>query len=180
VAARQSENSRAVYDHLLKKGYLDPETDELTAILQQPSAQQYHDLVNLMVKRGYGNGGPSLGQIFKAAGLTYATNDIAAVVDAAHRSGAVCLLAHPGRSDGYTDFNTSRFDELREEVVIDGIEVYYPKHSPEQVDLFRTYAEKHNLLISSGSDSHGTDHLPIKYAAELSRHLLERLGIQIQ
>ena len=35
------------------------------------------------------------------------------------------------------------------------------------------------LLTSSGSDSHGPEKKPIKYRAELSQSLLERLGIQI-
>ena len=43
----------------------------------------------------------------------------------------------------------------------------------------QAYAEKHNLLTSSGSDSHGPGKKPIKYRAELSRALLERLGIRI-
>ena len=45
--------------------------------------------------------------------------------------------------------------------------------------MFLDYAQKHNLLISSGSDSHGPEKPPIKYPAELSRILLERLEIQI-
>ncbi len=40
--------------------------------------------------------------------------------------------------------------------------------------------ELNDLLISSGSDSHGPDHKPIKYRAELSRSLLERVGMMCQ
>jgi len=46
--------------------------------------------------------------------------------------------------------------------------------------MYLKYAQKHDLLISSGSDSHGPDKKPIKYQAELSRSLLERVGIQIK
>src|SRR5262249_6583153 len=109
----------------------------------------------------------------------FVTNDVAAVVDAAHRSGAVALIAHPGRDDGFVCYDTDLLDELRRDVPVDGFEVYYPVHTPEQTEMFRDYAEKHNLLTSSGSDSHGPDKLPIKYKAGLSRNLLERLGIQI-
>ena len=42
------------------------------------------------------------------------------------------------------------------------------------------YAQTHHLLTSSGSDSHGPERKPIKYRAEWSRALLERLGFDIQ
>ncbi|HAT44595.1 MAG TPA: hypothetical protein DIU08_09820 [Ktedonobacter sp.] len=71
-------------------------------------------------------------------------------------------------------------DEIRQEVPIDGFEVYYPAHTPEQIAMYLAYAQKHRLLTSSGSDSHGPDKKPIKYQAELSRSLLERVGIQIK
>jgi histidinol phosphatase-like PHP family hydrolase len=41
-------------------------------------------------------------------------------------------------------------------------------------------AERHHLLTSAGSDSHGLDKPPIKYRIELIRSLLERVGIQIK
>jgi hypothetical protein len=45
--------------------------------------------------------------------------------------------------------------------------------------MYREYAKAHRLLTSSGSDSHGPEKKPIKYRAELSQSLLERLGIRI-
>ena len=95
------------------------------------------------------------------------------------RSGGVCLLAHPGRGGYFTCYDVALLDQLRREVSIDGLEVYYPAHTQEQIAMYLEYARKHNLLISSGSDSHGPTNKPIKYQANLSRHLLERLGIQV-
>ncbi|HEV2659406.1 MAG TPA: hypothetical protein VGU68_02330 [Ktedonobacteraceae bacterium] len=114
------------------------------------------------------------------AGFFWATNDIAAVVDAAHRSGAVSLFAHPGRGGGNTYYDGKLLDELRRDVPIDGFEVYYSAHTSEQITMYVEYAQKHRLLTSSGSDSHGPDKKPIKYRAELSRSLLECVGIQIK
>jgi hypothetical protein len=71
-------------------------------------------------------------------------------------------------------------NQLRQEVPIDGLEVYYPVHTPAQTAMYLNYAQKHNLLVSSGSDSHRPDKPPIKYRADLSRNLLERVGIQIK
>ena len=107
------------------------------------------------------------------------THPPAAIVTAAHQSGAVCLLAHPGRSDGFVCYDRALLDELRSEAPIDGLEAHYPLHTPEQTALYREYAQHHHLLVSAGSDSHGPNKPPIKYPAELCRDLLERLGIQL-
>jgi hypothetical protein len=152
----------------------------LSAILAKPSSQQPHALVALPKEHGYGLSEPSAGKIVMAAGCAFATNDPAAVVEAAHGGGAVCLLAYPGREDGFVTYDVQLLDEFRQEVPIDGLEVYYPMHTPAQTAMYQEYAQRHHLLISAGSDSHGPDKPPIKYRADLSRGLLERLGIQIE
>jgi predicted metal-dependent phosphoesterase TrpH len=180
IARRQRENTREVCENLRKIGIRFPNPYELVALLEKPSAQQPHELVALLKKQGYGTGEPSAGKLITDAGFFWATNDIVAVVDAAHRSGAVCLIAHPGRGEGYTCYDAHLLDELRQDVPIDGFEVYYPAHTPEQIVMYREYAKTHRLLISSGSDSHSPEKEPIKYRAELSRSLLKRLGFQIR
>jgi len=180
VLRRQQENTRQVCENLRNIGISFPDQHQLDALLAKPSAQQPHALVALLKKQGYGTGETSAGQLITDAGFSWATTDIAVVVDAAHRSGAVCLIAHPGRGEGYTCYDVHLLDELRQEVPIDGLEVYYPAHTPEQIAMYLEYAHKHDLLISSGSDSHGPDRKPIKYRAELSRSLLERVGVQVK
>jgi len=171
---RQQENTRKVYENLQRQGYaLSPEA--LSAILAKPSSQQPHALVALLKEHGYGLGEPLAGKMVMAAG-----NDPAAVVEAAHRDGAVCLLAHPGRGDGFMTYDVQLLDQFCQEVPIDGLEVYYPAHTPAQTAMYWEYAQRHHLLTSAGSDSHGPDKPPVKYRAELSRGLLERVGIQIE
>ena len=130
-----------------------------------------------LLSRNITKANQSVGRILMDAGFAYETVPPSTVVSAAHESGAICILAHPGRDDGFTCFDTALLDELRAEAPIDGIEAYYPKHADEQIQMYLGYAEKHDLLVSSGSDSHSPEKPPIKYQAELSRKLLERLGI---
>ncbi|HLX55570.1 MAG TPA: PHP domain-containing protein [Ktedonobacteraceae bacterium] len=179
IAHRQRENTREICENLRKIGISFPNVHELDALLAKPSAQQPHELVALLKRLGYGTGEPSAGTLITDAGFLWATNDLATVVDAAHRSGAVCLIAHPGRGEGYTCYDAHLLDELRRQVPIDGLEVYYPTHTLEQIAMYREYAKTHHLLTSSGSDSHGPEKKPIKYRAEQSQSLLERLGIQV-
>lgn len=181
---RQQENTRQVFETLQRRGYILSPGD-LPAILAKPSSRQPDALVTLLEAHGYGlgrpsAGGPSAGEIVMAAGCAFATNDPAAVVEAAHQGGAVCLLAHPGRGDGFVTYDAELLDQFRHEVPIDGLEVYYPLHTPAQTAMYQEYAQRDRLLTSAGSDSHGPDKPPIKYRAELSRRLLERLGIWIE
>jgi predicted metal-dependent phosphoesterase TrpH len=179
LSRRQQENSRQVYENLQRHGYaLSP--DALPAILAKPSSQQPDALVALLNEHGYGLGEPSAGEIVMAAGCTFATNEPARIVEAAHQSGAVCLLAHPGRGDGFMTYDVPLLDQFRQEAPIDGLEVYYPLHTPAQTAMYQEYAQRHHLLTSAGSDSHGPEKPPIKYRSELSRGLLERVGIQIE
>jgi 3',5'-nucleoside bisphosphate phosphatase len=181
VLRRQQDNTRQIFDNLRQKSITFP-VDEMTTVLEKPSAQQPHDLVALVKKHGYGTPEVSAGKLVMEAGFAFMMNDIAAVVEAGHRSGAVCLIAHPGRGGENTQFDAAWFDDLRREIPIDGLEVYYSTHTPEQTAMYVEYARKHGLLMSSGSDSHHADKppAPIKYRAELSRSLLERLGITIR
>jgi predicted metal-dependent phosphoesterase TrpH len=178
---RQSENTREVYENLLHKGYRFPQdSDPLAGLLEQPGSQQPNALIALLTRHGYGTGTPSAGDIVFGSGCTFAANDIAVVVEAAHQSGSVCLIAHPGRTDGFVTYDVELLDKLRQEVPLDGLEVYYPVHTPQQTAMYLDYAQQHHLLISSGSDSHGPHKPPVQYPAELSRTLLERMGIKIK
>lgn len=180
ILRRQQENTRAVWENLREVEVTFPHPDELATIVETPSAQQPTQLIALLEKYGYGTDETSRWHMIESAGFIWATNDISEVVDAAHRSGAVCLIAHPGRGAGWTCYDEHVLDELRQAVPIDGFEAHYPAHTPEQIAMFLEYAQKHHLLTSSGSDSHGPERKPIKYRAELSRDLLERLGVRIK
>jgi predicted metal-dependent phosphoesterase TrpH len=175
---RQQENIREVFENLQCQGYALP-SDALPALLAQPSAQQPHALVALLEEHGYGLGEPAAGRIVGTAGCTFATNEPAAVVEAAHQSGGVCLLAHPGHEDGFVTYDVQLLDQFLREAPIDGLEVYHPLHTPAQTATYWEYAQCHHLLISAGSDSHSPDKPPIKYRAELCRGLLEWVGVPV-
>jgi len=180
VVRRQLENTHEVYDELLRRGHNFPRQDEILADnggkLRRPA-----DNIRLLREHGYASDWHSGLRIIREAGFRSIMADMAKTVDAAHRSGAVCLIAHPGRKEqGFTYYDTALLDQVRAEISLDGIEVYHPFHGPELIETYLQYVRKHNLLLSTGSDSH--DHpgrMPIKYRAEISRDLLERIGIKV-
>jgi hypothetical protein len=40
---------------------------------------------------------------------------------------------------------------------IEGLEVFYPEHSQKQTEYYKMMAEKRGLLITGGSDFHGSE-----------------------
>ena len=70
-------------------------------------------------------------------------------------------------------------DLLAEAAGLDGLEVYYPTHSPQQVAFYRRQAEAHGLLITAGGDSHGPkDPLRPRPAADCAA-FLARMGVDL-
>jgi len=64
--------------------------------------------------------------------------------------GGVPILAHP-----YTLNNDDLILEFIEYGIM-GLEVYYPEHSQSMINFYLKLAGKHNLLITGGSDCHGS------------------------
>lgn len=180
VVRLQLENTHMVYENLCSKGYTFPRQEEVLA----KSGGKLHipgDNIGLLRAHGHAPDYYSALRIIKEAGYQSVKVDMAEAVDAVHKSGGVCLIAHPGRRDpGFTFYSPELLDQVRAELPLDGIEVYHPTHSQEIIKVYLTYASEHKLLQSTGSDSHSIpSRMPIKYNAEVSRELLERVGIAV-
>lgn len=91
--------------------------------------------------RFIGRGGPAYAERLK---LTPAQ-----AIELIRAAGGLAVLAHPGWG---TD------DEMIRELAgagLDGVEVYYPDHSPYQVEHYRDLAVRLGLLMTGGTDFHG-------------------------
>ena len=70
-------------------------------------------------------------------------------------AGGVPVLAHPGLLD-YK--NENQIDDLigkLKETGVQGVEVYYSGHTPNETRLYAELARRHDLLMTGGSDFHG-------------------------
>jgi hypothetical protein len=92
------------------------------------------------------------------------------VIQVAHRSGGVAVLAHPGRSKGIYAIPATAGDiATMAEAGLDGVEAYYPTHSAAQQQFYLELARQYRLLITGGSDSHH----PHQALAQIDPTLLE-------
>ena len=103
----------------------------------------YCELYNKLFHRGSSTEQPGIAYIQ----LEYI--DAQAAIMAVREAGGIAVLAHPGQ------FNN--FDAIDEwvELGLEGIEVFHPSHNEDVRQKSLHYAQKHQLLITGGSDFHG-------------------------
>ncbi|WP_350345039.1 PHP domain-containing protein [Proteinivorax tanatarense] len=126
--------------------------DEVCQVSQGKSIGRVH-VAEAMIKKGY------VSSIREAFNSFLATSEKAYVpryklspnqaIKLIHKAGGVAVLAHPVQIQD---------DQLVTELTkfVDGIEVYHSDHSSEDIKKYLSYAEKSSLIVSGGSDCHGS------------------------
>ena len=84
-------------------------------------------------------------------------------------------MAHPG---------LNRSDEVIEELVragLDGLECFHTKHSTSTSERYLTIAERHDLVVTGGSDCHGMSKgRPLIGTVKIPYNLVEKLKARLQ
>jgi len=114
----------------------------------------------LLVERGYAN---SIQDAFNrflgkgaAAYVEKARLSPAASIALIHEAGGVAVLAHPYQ------LKLASLEEVERLIVelaalgLDGIEAIYSRHSEDERRTYAQMARRHGLLVTGGSDYHGT------------------------
>ena len=72
-------------------------------------------------------------------------------------------MAHPGLVPLNASTLSDRVASLALDAGLDGLEVYYSQHSQADTQRFLDLAGQHHLLVTGGSDFHGTakPHVPL-------------------
>lgn len=80
-----------------------------------------------------------------------------------HGAGGVAVMAHPGLVPLDDDALAARVERLATDAGLDGIEAYYSQHTQAQTERFLGLAKRLNIIVSGGSDFHGTPkpHVPL-------------------
>ena len=152
---RQSDRvarAREILDKLEQLGIAIP-FDEIVALSGNGSLGRPH-IARALVQRG------AVGSIQEAFDRYLANGQAAYVpfprlasdegIAAVHTAGGIASLAHPGIDDG--DAMLESFVEAG----IDAVEAYHASHDAAQMAHFCRRADELDLLVSGGSDFHGT------------------------
>jgi predicted metal-dependent phosphoesterase TrpH len=71
-------------------------------------------------------------------------------------AGGVPVFAHPGLLHVDADKDLDYLISNLKAIGIKGIEVYYPEHTSRQIELYAGLAARHDLLMTGGTDFHGS------------------------
>lgn len=141
-----------------------------------------HRVFTAMIRDGHGNSLFSAHNIIRGLGEPVIVDvPLYDTITTAKEAGAIAIVAHPGRDDGHGILREAELDKMLAEVPIDGVEAHYRSYKDADTDHYRRWAERHGLLVSSGSDSHWPSHPvnPIPHPARWSADLLRRLGVEV-
>jgi len=152
---QRAERTRRVHTMAARLAELGVPIDpaEVFALAGEGAAGRPH-VAQVMVKRGYVK---SVREAFDKYLRSDGPANVARrrltprqAVDVIRRAGGVPVFAHPGLAD-----RDAMIPELVE-AGLQGIETYYPEHSPQQVRAYLDLCRRLDLVATGGSDYHGT------------------------
>ena len=156
LRASRDERKFRIVDFLREKG-MDVSLEEVEALAGGGVVARPH-FAQVMLRRGYVT---SLREAFDR----YLDSDeyqrierwkagAAECIAAVHSAGGRAVLAHPYQL-GYADDRLEETLRTLREKGLDGLECFYPRHTPGQTAAYLRLAEKYALYITAGSDFHG-------------------------
>ena len=117
-------------------------------------------IAQLMIKKGYVQ---SINEAFdsylsqgKPAYVDKYRLDCAKAIEIILSAGGVPVLAHPFLIQTQNDKSLEDLVITLMEMGLKGLEVYYPEHSPGKTAHYAEIAKRHGLLVTGGSDFHGS------------------------
>lgn len=139
--------------------------DEKSWLYSRTSVVKTH-IANILVKRGLAPDNVSAMKKYLDDCKTGKTKfEIQEAIDAIKSSGGIPVWAHPLGGEGEEHDSEKEFLpklETMKNYGINGLECYYSRYNEEESDFLVQCAKDNNLLISGGSDYHGTNkNIPI-------------------
>lgn len=80
-------------------------------------------------------------------------------IQAIHHAGGIAIWAHPLGGEGHRHKPPEIFAPLLRDLLsmgIEGMECWYSRYNPQEIAFLKQQAAAHELLVSGGSDFHGT------------------------
>ena len=138
---------------------LDIDYDEVVGIAGSEIVGRPH-FARLMVEKGYAQGIQDAFNRFLAKGAPCFVDkkrlSPADSINLIHSAGGVAVLAHPYQLKPLTMEDQDRLIGELAALGLDGVEAIYSRHSKEQREAYSRIAERHGLLVTGGSDFHGS------------------------
>ena len=156
-AARQ-ERAYKIINKLREQGIL-ISINEVDKIVGQGSAGRPHIAQLLIDKNAVGSVWEAFSKYLSKGKPAYISKkklSIKKAIEIIHHSQGLAILAHPVSLKLKRYKDTELFLKELKSIGLDGVEAFYSTHSPNFTRYLVNAAQRQNLLISGGSDFHGT------------------------
>lgn len=155
--------ANGILDKLNKLGY-EIDIDEVKAESGKATISRNHIASVLERKQFVANKREAFDRLLGGRAKAYVQNEypeVAEVIDFIKRIGGVSILAHPGNLYIYEDLRYFLRSGL------DGIEFIHPSHNYKTQKKLREYAMNYKILLSGGSDYHGSKVFEDRYLGSI-------------
>lgn len=153
--------------YLKEKWNIELTQDELEWLYSRKSVVKTH-FANILVNRGLAEDTVSaMKQYIDGCKTPNTRFDIKEAVEALNEADAVVVWAHPLGGEGEKHLSEKEFLVQLEKMKnfgIKGLECYYSRYNEKEENFLINCAKRNNLLISGGSDYHGTNKKNISLA----------------
>lgn len=153
--------------YLKEKWNIELTKEELNWLYSRKSVVKTH-FANILVNRGLAPDPVSAMQKYlDDCKIPNTRFDIKEALEALNLSGAISVWAHPLGGEGEKHFTKEEFLPKLEKMKtygIKGIECFYSRYNEQEEEFLLNCAKENNLLISGGSDYHGTNKKNISLA----------------
>ncbi len=138
---------------------IDVKKDELDIIVGQGSAGRPHLAKLLMDKKVVSSVWEAFNKFLSKGRPGYVAKKklkLQTAIDLIHKAKGLAILAHPVSLKQKTYKDTEAFLKELKSIGLDGVEAYYASHTRNFTNYLLNAAQRSNLLISGGSDFHGS------------------------
>lgn len=136
------------------------------------------NIASEMIEKGYVcNYGEAFYKYLMKGKMAYVKGekkDYKEILNVIRSSNGIAVLAHPGKI--YRSANLELMIKDLKCYGLQGIEVYHPSHTRNQINSFYNLSKKYKLLITGGSDFHNTKNDQILLASQgINKLLMEKI-----
>lgn len=118
-------------------------------------------VANILVNRGLSdNNVDAMKKYLKGCKTPNSKFDCREAISAIVSAGGIPIWAHPLGGEGEIHINQETFIERfkqMKEYGIKGLECYYSRYNKDEIEFLTNFAKENDMLISGGSDYHGTN-----------------------
>jgi predicted metal-dependent phosphoesterase TrpH len=156
--SRKNRNPRII-DRLNSLG-IDISLNEIMDAVGESGQLGRPHIARHMVKKGYVKSISEAFDVYLATGQPAYVDkfriEAARAIEIVLGAGGIPVLAHPILLQAEDDTIIEGLVLSLKAMGLKGIEVYYPEHTPEHVARYTGIANRHNLLMTGGTDFHGS------------------------